>query len=112
MLLGYPLVAVLLHPHIVFCVHLHAATGALSDRKRVVLGTRPIALRTFRTGGAAAGAGAAGGRNGGGPGGTSVFAASDRPTVVYSSNKKLLYSNLNENDVSVRHREECGRACC
>lgn len=78
---------------------LEPATGALLDRKRVVLGTRPIALRTFRTGGAAAGTGAAGGRNGSGPGGTSVFAASDRPTVVYSSNKKLLYSNLNENDV-------------
>ena len=28
-----------------------------------------------------------------------VFAASDRPTIIYSSNKKLLYSNLNENEV-------------
>ena len=28
-----------------------------------------------------------------------VFAASDRPTVIYSSNKKLLYSNVNENEV-------------
>lgn len=28
-----------------------------------------------------------------------VFAASDRPTVIYFSNKKLLYSNLNENEV-------------
>ncbi|KAG2483888.1 hypothetical protein HYH03_017282 [Edaphochlamys debaryana] len=88
---------------------LDPATGALSERKRVVLGTKPISLRTFRTAAAAApapGAGAnggaataaAGGR--GGPGGVSVFAASDRPTVVYSSNKKLLYSNLNENDVA------------
>lgn len=33
-------------------------------------------------------------------GGTSVFAASDRPTVIYASNRKLMFSNLNENDVS------------
>ena len=31
-----------------------------------------------------------------------VFAASDRPTVIYSANKKLLYSNLNENEVGGR----------
>lgn len=29
-----------------------------------------------------------------------MFAASDRPTIMYSANKKLLYSNLNENEVS------------
>ena len=29
-----------------------------------------------------------------------VFAASDRPTVIYSANNKLLFSNLNENEVS------------
>lgn len=28
-----------------------------------------------------------------------MFAASDRPTIMYSANKKLLYSNLNENEV-------------
>lgn len=28
-----------------------------------------------------------------------VFAASDRPTVIYSSNKKLHYSNVNEDEV-------------
>ena len=32
-------------------------------------------------------------------GAAAVFAASDRPTVIYSSNRKLLYSNLNENEV-------------
>lgn len=30
---------------------------------------------------------------------THVFAASDRPTVIYGSNNKLLFSNLNENEV-------------
>ena len=33
-----------------------------------------------------------------------VFAASDRPTVIYSSNKKLLYSNVNENEVRCRQQ--------
>ena len=32
-------------------------------------------------------------------GASHVFAASDRPTIIYSSNKKLLYSNLNEDEV-------------
>ena len=32
-------------------------------------------------------------------GAAAVFAASDRPTVIYSANRKLLYSNLNENEV-------------
>ncbi|KAK9905245.1 hypothetical protein M0R45_000357 [Rubus argutus] len=32
--------------------------------------------------------------------GTQPFAASDRPTVIYSSNKKLLYSNVNLKEVS------------
>jgi len=31
---------------------------------------------------------------------TRVFAALDRPTVIYSSNKKLLYSNVNLKEVS------------
>ncbi|GIL77367.1 hypothetical protein Vretimale_2808 [Volvox reticuliferus] len=83
---------------------LDPATGGLSDKKRLVLGTKPIMLRTFRTAAAAAGrdGGNGGGSRSGGSnaGGVSVFAASDRPTVVYSSNKKLLYSNLNENDVA------------
>ncbi|KAL4855081.1 DNA damage-binding protein 1 [Chlorella vulgaris] len=56
--------------------------GGLVDRKKIALGTKPILLRTFRSRGAAA-----------------VFAASDRPTVIYSANRKLLYSNLNENEV-------------
>ena len=46
------------------------------------LGTKPITLRRFRSGGEG-----------------HVFAASDRPTVIYSANKKLLYSNVNEDEV-------------
>lgn len=59
------------------------ASGALSNRKTLSLGTKPITLRTFVSNGA-----------------RHVFAASDRPTVIYYSNKKLLYSNLNENEVN------------
>ncbi|MEW5313036.1 MAG: hypothetical protein WDW38_004630 [Sanguina aurantia] len=59
---------------------------SLSDKKKVVLGTKPILLRTFHSNGV-----------------THVFAASDRPTIIYaspSSHKKLLFSNLNEDEVN------------
>lgn len=59
-----------------------ACAGELSERKRLSLGSKPITLKTFHSNGIA-----------------HVFAASDRPTVIYSSNKKLLYSNVNENEV-------------
>ncbi|XP_048228697.1 DNA damage-binding protein 1a isoform X2 [Ricinus communis] len=62
---------------------LNLNTGELTDRKKVSLGTQPITLRTFSS------------KNT-----THVFAASDRPTVIYSSNKKLLYSNVNLKEVS------------
>lgn len=66
-----------------FSFLLNASTGELSDRKRVSLGTQPISLRTFSSKGT-----------------THVFASSDRPTVIYSSNKKLLYSNVNLKEVN------------
>ncbi|KAE8688032.1 DNA damage-binding protein 1 [Hibiscus syriacus] len=62
---------------------LNLSSGELTDRKKVSLGTQPITLRTFSS------------KNS-----THVFAASDRPTVIYSSNKKLLYSNVNLKEVS------------
>ncbi|XP_038978806.1 DNA damage-binding protein 1a [Phoenix dactylifera] len=62
---------------------LNTSTGELSNRKKVSLGTQPITLRTFSSKDT-----------------THVFAASDRPTVIYSSNKKLLYSNVNLKEVS------------
>eukprot|EP00898_Chlorokybus_atmophyticus_P002114 jgi/Chlat1/2903/Chrsp2S04662 len=57
--------------------------GSLNDRKRISLGTQPITLRTFRSKSA-----------------THVFASSDRPTVIYSSNGKLLYSSVNLKEVN------------
>eukprot|EP00878_Enallax_costatus_P005870 GHUV01006158.1.p1 GENE.GHUV01006158.1~~GHUV01006158.1.p1 ORF type:complete len:800 (+),score=216.97 GHUV01006158.1:186-2585(+) len=59
-------------------------TAALSDHKKVVLGTKPILLSAFSS-----------------QGQRHVFAASDRPTIIYSNNKKLLYSNLNENEARI-----------
>uniref|UniRef100_A0A7S0WJG8 DNA damage-binding protein 1 n=1 Tax=Chlamydomonas leiostraca TaxID=1034604 RepID=A0A7S0WJG8_9CHLO len=83
---------------------LDAATGALSERKKMVLGTKPVMLRPFRgpsaQGAASTGASSGGVALGSAAGGTSVFAASDRPTVVYSSHKKLMFSNLNESEVT------------
>lgn len=58
------------------------SNGELTDRKKVSLGTQPITLRTFSS------------KNT-----THVFASSDRPTVIYSSSKKLLYSNVNLKEV-------------
>ncbi|KAK1280307.1 DNA damage-binding protein 1 [Acorus gramineus] len=66
-----------------FSFLLNINTGELSDRKKISLGTQPITLRTFSS------------KNT-----THVFAASDRPTVIYSSNKKQLYSNVNLKEVS------------
>ncbi|KAJ3088710.1 DNA damage-binding protein 1a, partial [Quaeritorhiza haematococci] len=62
---------------------LDPATGTLRDRKKISLGTQPITLKTFRSDKS-----------------THVFAASDRPTVIFSSNNKLLYSTVNLKEVS------------
>lgn len=59
-------------------------TGALSARKKLSLGTKPITLQTFKSHATNV---------------NSVFAASDRPTVIFSNNKKLIYSNVNVQEV-------------
>merc|ERR1739838_92960 len=58
-------------------------TGFLSDKKKVVLGTQPTTLRRFRS-----------------LSSTNVFACSDRPTVIYSSNNKLVFSKVNLREVT------------
>ncbi len=63
--------------------HMIFFPGDLSDRKKVTLGTQPTVLRTFRSLHT-----------------TNVFACSDRPTVIYSSNHKLVFSNVNLKEVS------------
>jgi len=60
-----------------------AEDGTLSERKKVSLGTQPILLNSFHS------------KNS-----TNVLAASDRPTVIYSHKKKLMYSNLNLKDAT------------
>eukprot|EP00051_Salpingoeca_urceolata_P028390 m.486586 g.486586 ORF g.486586 m.486586 type:complete len:1102 (+) comp24511_c0_seq1:335-3640(+) len=62
---------------------LDSASGTLSGNKRVQLGTQPIDLQTFVHDGT-----------------VHVFAASDRPAVIYSSNRKLLFSNVNVPEVA------------
>ena len=54
------------------------ALGELTNKKKVTLGTQPIMLRMFRSMAT-----------------SNVFACSDRPTVIYSSNQKLVFSNVN-----------------
>lgn len=72
-----------LPPHPLHPLHCPAV---LSNPRKVSLGTQPIVLRAFTHEGT-----------------QHVFASSDRPTVVYSSNHKLLYSNVNVPEV--------GRGC-
>lgn len=50
---------------------------------QVVLGTQPTTLRRFRS-----------------LSSTNVFACSDRPTVIYSSNHKLVFSKVNLREVT------------
>eukprot|EP01112_Ceratiomyxa_fruticulosa_P020970 TRINITY_DN7283_c0_g1_i2.p1 TRINITY_DN7283_c0_g1~~TRINITY_DN7283_c0_g1_i2.p1 ORF type:complete len:1042 (-),score=227.88 TRINITY_DN7283_c0_g1_i2:442-3567(-) len=58
------------------------ATYLLSERRKIAIGTQPVILNKFRSKGT-----------------TNIFASSDRPTVIYSSNKKLMYSNVNLKEV-------------
>ncbi|KAB0803831.1 hypothetical protein PPYR_00801 [Photinus pyralis] len=66
-----------------FYFSLHRESGVLTDKKKVTLGTQPTALRTFKSLST-----------------TNVFACSDRPTVIYSSNHKLVFSNVNMKEVN------------
>ncbi|KAJ2957322.1 hypothetical protein NQZ79_g6952 [Umbelopsis isabellina] len=58
-------------------------TFQLSNQKKVSIGTQPLTLNTFSANG-----------------NTHVFAASDRPTVIHSSNRKIRYSDVNLKDMS------------
>ena len=64
------------------CVCAQCTPGMLSDKKKVILGTQPTILRMFRSMST-----------------SNVFACSDRPTVIYSSNHKLVFSNVNLKEV-------------
>lgn len=66
-----------------FYFTMNPASAELKDRKKVTLGTQPTILKTFRTLST-----------------TNVFACSDRPTVIYSSNHKLVFSNVNLKEVN------------
>ncbi|KAF9902706.1 DNA damage-binding protein 1a [Lobosporangium transversale] len=72
---------------------LDATLATFPTPKRISLGTQPIMLRQISS------------SNEGGPGESEtktnhVFACSDRPTVIYSSNRKLLLSNVNLKQVA------------
>ena len=62
---------------------MNPVTGHLSDTKRVTLGTQPTVLKFFKSQST-----------------PSVFACSDRPTVIYWSNHKLVFSNVNLREVA------------
>ncbi|CAI8053753.1 DNA damage-binding protein 1 [Geodia barretti] len=58
-------------------------SGALTNGKKVVLGTKPIVLRQFVSGDA-----------------HHVFACSNHPTIIHWNNHKLLFSNVNLKEVN------------
>ncbi|KAI1708375.1 CPSF A subunit region domain-containing protein [Ditylenchus destructor] len=62
----------------VYYFRIESENGTLTEQKKVTLGTQPTTLRKFTTKGIA-----------------NVFACSDRPTVIYSANQKLAFSNVN-----------------
>ncbi|XP_063400808.1 DNA damage-binding protein 1-like [Mytilus trossulus] len=66
-----------------FYFNLNVDTGFFCDKRKVTLGTQPTVLRTFKSLST-----------------TNVFACSDRPTVIYSSNHKLVFSNVNLKEVN------------
>lgn len=57
--------------------------GEVTDRKKVSLGTQPISLNKFSSEGT-----------------THAFTSSDGSTVIYSTNKKLLYNTVNLKEVN------------
>lgn len=55
---------------------------SLGEKKKIILGARPAILRSFKSNGL-----------------LNIFACSDRPAVIYSSNNKLVFSNVNLKEV-------------
>ncbi|RHY28438.1 hypothetical protein DYB32_005979 [Aphanomyces invadans] len=68
-----------------YVLDMDASTAAvtLTNKKKISLGAQPILLSAFRSKDV-----------------THVFAASDRPTVLYSQHGKLLFSNVNVKQVN------------
>lgn len=81
---GIPYLLCALGDGSLFYFNLNAKTGKLTDRKKVTLGTQPTVLKSFKSSSYS----------------TNVFACSDRPTVIYSSNHKLVFSNVNLKEVN------------
>lgn len=81
---GIPYLLCALGDGSLFYFLLNPRTGQLTDRKKVTLGTQPTVLRSFKSSSYS----------------TNVFACSDRPTVIYSSNHKLVFSNVNLKEVN------------
>ena len=67
-----------------FYFSLNPVDGTLSEKKKVTLGTQPTVLRAFRSHDHS----------------VNIFACSDRPTVIYSSSHKLVFSNVNLKEVN------------
>lgn len=65
-----------------------------------MLGTQPLALRAFRHGAASSSLMSGDSASADAGAQLNVFACSDRPAVIYTQNRKLLFSNVNLKHVS------------
>lgn len=68
---------------VIYTIDVSSGVPCLSGRRRVVLGTQPLAFSCFRHGDSPC-----------------AFVSCDRPTVAYSKNGKLLFSVANVSDVT------------
>lgn len=80
---GIPYLLCALGDGSMFYFILNTSNGKLNNNKKFTLGTQPTILITFRSLST-----------------SNVFACSDRPTVIYSSNHKLVFSNVNLKEVN------------
>jgi DNA damage-binding protein 1 len=77
-----------------FYFSLDPSDGSLKEKKKVTLGTQPTVLRAFKSSSSGNHEVMNNSMN------SNIFACSDRPTVVYSSSHKLLFSNVNLKQVN------------
>lgn len=76
-----------------FYFSLNPVDGSLKEKKKVTLGTQPTVLRSFKSSSSSSNE-MMNSIN------SNIFACSDRPTVIYSSSHKLLFSNVNLKQVN------------
>jgi len=71
------------HRDTIHTPHIDFHKGLITGSKKIAVGTKAVKLTTLYS-----------------KGEKHVFAASDKPTIIYGNNKKLMFSNVNLKDVN------------